>query len=135
MASSDCGASNFLICSQTERCTHKNIWPLNPIEMWGTGVLTALMALAVMSGIGGGGIIVPLLIVFYKLETKAAIAVSGCTILSGSISRFFITFKDRHPHKDATCIEYGISNVMLPTVLVGSLSGVVFNIVLPSIVL
>lgn len=93
------------------------------------------MALAVMSGIGGGGIIVPLLIVFYKLETKAAIAVSGCTILAGSICRYVITFKERHPHKDATCVEYGLSNVMLPIVLIGSLSGVLFNMLLPSIVL
>ena len=98
-------------------------------------MLTVLMALAVMSGIGGGGIIVPLLIVFYKLETKAAISVSGCTILAGSICRYFITFGERHPHKDATCIEYGLSNVMLPVVLIGSMSGVIFNMLLPSVLL
>jgi len=105
------------------------------MEAFGTAVLTVLMALAVMSGIGGGGIIVPLLIVFYKLDTKAAISVSGCTILSGSICRYFITLNERHPHKDATCIEYGLSNVMLPIVLIGSLSGVIFNMILPSVVL
>jgi uncharacterized membrane protein YfcA len=51
-----------------------------------------LMALAVMSGIGGGGIIVPLLMVFYKLSTKEAVAVSGFTILVGSVSRFAFTY-------------------------------------------
>jgi uncharacterized membrane protein YfcA len=93
------------------------------------------MALAVMSGIGGGGIIVPLLMVFYKLSTKEAIAISGFTILTGSITRYMITLGDRHPDKDATCIEYGLANVMLPTVLVGSISGVLFNMLLPSLVL
>lgn len=63
------------------------------IEIVGTVVLTILMALAVMSGIGGGGIIVPLLMVFYKLETKRAIAISGLTILVGSIARFGLTYK------------------------------------------
>ena len=98
-------------------------------------MLTILMALAVMSGIGGGGIIVPLLMVFYKLDTKGAIAASGFTILTGSIARYLITSKDRHPDKDATTIEYGLANVMLPTVLVGSIAGVLINMILPALVL
>lgn len=93
------------------------------------------MALAVMSGIGGGGIIVPLLMIFYKLDTKEAVAVSGFTILTGSITRYIITFNDRHPLKDATCIDYGITNVMLPTVLIGSIVGVFFNLLLPAIII
>jgi uncharacterized membrane protein YfcA len=109
------------------------VFPLEQVEIWGTAVLTILMALAVMSGIGGGGIIVPLLTMFYNLETKAAIAVSGFTILTGSITRFLTTFSDKHPSKDAVCIDYGITNVMLPTVLVGSISGVFFNLALPPI--
>ena len=93
------------------------------------------MALAVMSGIGGGGIIVPLLMIFYNLDTKEAVAVSGFTILTGSITRYLTTFKERHPNKDATCIDYGITNVMLPTVLVGSICGVFFNLALPAVVI
>ena len=132
---SQCGSSGLLICSSKSRCRHKYVFPLTKTEGWGTIVLTILMALAVMSGIGGGGIIVPLLIVFYKLETKEAISISGCTILSGSICRYIITINHRHPHKDATCIEYGLSNVMLPMVLIGSLTGVIFNMLLPSVIL
>ena len=98
-------------------------------------MLTLLLALAVMSGIGGGGIIVPLLMVFYKLETKKAIAVSGFTILIGSLSRFGFTYKARHPLKDATCIEYSVTNVMLPLVLIGSVAGVFFNIIFPSVII
>lgn len=106
---------------------------MQPIEVAGTVVLMVLMALAVMSGIGGGGIIVPLLMVFYKLATKEAVAVSGFTILVGSVSRFAFTYNERHPDKDATCIEYGITNVMLPVVLIGSIAGVFFNIIFPDI--
>jgi len=116
-------------------CDHKNVFPPLKIEIIGTIILTILMALAVMSGIGGGGIIVPLLMAFYDLYTKQAIAVSGFTIFLGSIVRYFITLKERHPDKDATCVEYGLSNVMLPTILIGSLTGVFFNMMLPSIVL
>lgn len=104
-------------------------------EILGTIVLTFLMALAVISGIGGGGIIVSLLMVFYKLNTREAIAVSGFTIFLGSISRFIITLKKRHPEKDAPVIDYSLANIMLPTVLVGSLVGVFLNLMLPSLVL
>lgn len=138
----DCGPSAFLMCAEDKStgddqkvCLHKNIFPIQGIEIGGTAVLTILMAMAVMSGIGGGGIIVPLLMMFYSLETKAAIAISGFTILTGSITRFITTFNEKHPSKDAVCIDYGITNVMLPTVLVGSIAGVFFNLALPAILI
>jgi uncharacterized membrane protein YfcA len=108
---------------------------MKSIEIIGTIVLTILMAIALVSGIGGGGIIVPLLMVFYKLPTKESIAVSGFSILIGGIGRFILTINMRHPEKDATCIDYGTTNVMLPIVLIGSISGVFFNMILPSVIL
>jgi hypothetical protein len=135
---SDCGDSIFLHCHRKDGhkiCMHKPIFPMHESEILGTVVLTVLMALAVISGIGGGGIIVSLLMVFYKLNTKEAIAVSGFTIFSGSIARFLITINKRHPHKDAPVIDYSLANIMLPTVLVGSLFGVFLNLLLPSLVL
>lgn len=115
---------------------HKNLFPdIKQIEIWGTLVLTVMIALAVISGIGGGGIVVPLLMIFYNMDTKEAVAVSGFTILLGSLVRYGTTVKQRHPDKDATTIEYGISNLMLPTVLVGSITGVFLNQILPEIIL
>jgi len=93
------------------------------------------MALAVVSGIGGGGIIVSLLMVFYKLSTKEAIAVSGFTILTGSFVRFLMTLNKRHPEKDAPIIDYALTNIMLPMVLTGSMCGVFLNLMLPNIIL
>lgn len=114
---------------------HKDLFPVKGIEIGGTFVLLILKALAVMSGIGGGGIIVPLLMVFYNLNTKNAVAISGFTILTGAITRYLITLGERHPDKEATCIDYGITNVMLPTVMIGSTIGVFFNIIFPSIII
>ena len=104
-------------------------------EIVGTVVLAVLITMAVMSGIGGGGIMVPLLMVFYHFSTKEAIAISEFTILMGGIARYISTLKHRHPDKDATCIEYSLSNVMLPPLLTGSITGVYFNILFPALVL
>lgn len=101
------------------------------MEILGTVILTLLMSLSVMAGVGGGGIIVSFIMVFCKLDIKDAITISGFTIVVGSLSRFAMTYKERHPSKDATCIEYGITNIMLPTVLIGSILGILFNIIFP----
>lgn len=105
------------------------------MEIIGTFVLTILNVLTAISGIGGGGIVVPLLMVFFELQTKKAVAVSGFIILLVSICRYVTTLKHRHPDKDATTIEYGLTNLMLPTVLVGSITGVFLNMLLPALVL
>jgi len=76
-----------------------------------------------------------MLMVFYSMDTKAAIAISSFIILTGSVTRFFVTFNQKHPTKDATCIDYGLTNVMLPTVFIGTVSGVIFNIMLPDIMI
>lgn len=46
-----------------------------------------------------------------------------------------MTRNDRHPDKDAPCVEYALTNVMLPTVLVGSQCGVLMNIIFPNMLL
>jgi uncharacterized membrane protein YfcA len=104
-------------------------------EIYGTLVLTIMMVLAVTSGIGGGGVVVPLLMIFYALSTKEAVAVSGFTILLGSIFRYITCISNRHPDKDSPSIEYGLSNLMLPTVLVGSITGVFLNMIFPALIL
>lgn len=93
------------------------------------------MSLSVMAGVGGGGIIVSFIMVFCNLDIKDAVAISGFTILVGSLTRFAMTYHERHPFKDAVQIDYAISAVMLPTVLVGSTLGILFNIVFPQVVI
>jgi uncharacterized membrane protein YfcA len=105
------------------------------IEIWGTAVLAVTKTLAVISGIGGGGIVVPLLMVFYNMNTKEAVAISGFTMLMGCCCRYGIVLRMRHPDKDATTVDYSVANLMLPTVLLGSVTGVFINQLLPDIIL
>lgn len=77
----------------------------------------------------------PLTITFFGFSTKEAIAISGFSILTGSIGRYLFNINNRHPEKDATEIDYGVAALMLPTVLVGSFIGVFINIMFPALVL
>ena len=136
MVNSDCGTSRWQFCDEkSNRCVHKLLFPLENLEIWGTAVLTIFMAVAIMSGIGGGGVIVCLLMFFFKLDTKSAIAINYFAIFSGAATRFIVTFNERHPEKDATTIDYGISNIMLPLVMMGTIFGIYCNMLLPELVI
>lgn len=124
----DCGTDGWEYCdTDLQKCVHKKLYPMKTIEIYGIIVMTIMIMMAVIAGIGGGGIMVPLLMIFFNMQTKEAAAVSGFTIWFGSIIRYSTNFNQRHPDKDAVAIDYGLSNLMLPTVLVGSVSGVFLN--------
>jgi uncharacterized membrane protein YfcA len=119
----------------TNLCAHKHFFPLKPLEYWGTIFLTLFMAVAIMSGIGGGGVIVVILMYYFKLDAKSAIAINYFAIFSGATTRYVCTYNDRHPEKDATSIDYGISNIMLPLVMIGTIFGIYCNMLLPNLVI
>jgi len=130
----DCPTSPFKICVEGV-CKHKSIFPMYPSEFFGILVLPALLALANVGGIGGGGLIIPITMALFSFTTKQAIAISGFTILTGSVTRFLLQLNEKHPEKNATVIDYGIVIVMMPMVLVGSFVGVLVNVMLPGVVL
>ena len=78
------------------------------------------MPIAIMAAVGGGGIVIPMLMLFFKVEQREAIAISGFSITAGSITRFLMTFNQRHPKKDAPCVDYSVVTVMMPAIFVGS---------------
>ena len=131
----DCPHYPYLVCSEQHICEHKGVFPVYEKEFAGIIVLTFLIALANVSGIGGGGLIIPISMALFTFTTKEAIAISGFTIFTGSVTRFFYSYNQRHPEKDATLIDYGIVIVMMPLVLLGSYIGVLMNLMLPPILL
>ena len=131
---SDCPQSPYYVC-RAKICVHKGIFPIYRSEFIGVLVLTVLIALANVGGVGGGGLIIPIIMALFGFHTKEAIAISGFTIFTGSVARFIYSYNQRHPEKDATMIDYGIVIVMMPLVLVGSFVGVLVNIMLPPVLL
>jgi uncharacterized membrane protein YfcA len=133
LADSDCEQPYF-VCSEN-MCLHKGIFPMYLPEFLGFLILPALVGLANVAGIGGGGITVPIVMICWGFTTKQSVALSGATIFVGSVVRFFYSLDRKHPEKKATSIDYGIVIVMLPLVLVGSFTGVLINVMLPPILL
>lgn len=76
------------IIESTLECVHKPLLPMYTIEITGIVVLSILMMLCTVAGIGGGGVVVPLLSVFFTFSFKEATAISGFSILLCSITRY-----------------------------------------------
>lgn len=80
------------------------------------------MLLSNVGGIGGGGIAIPMVQIFFGFDDlKKAIAISSFSICCSSFVRFIFNWKERHPEKKSmVAIDYGLTNVMMPLALIGT---------------
>ena len=112
------------------------IWPMPPLEIAGTVTFSIFMALSTVAGIGGGGVAIPMVMGFFGFSMKPAIAISSFSIMVTTIARFIFNFTERHPEKpNCTSIDYGMTTVMMPLTLIGSLIGAFIYVSFPDIVL
>lgn len=105
------------------------------MEWGGTFIFALVMCLSNVAGIGGGGVAIPLLQIFFYLELKKAIPISSFAIMISTLARFIWNFNESHPEKKSTSIDYGLTNVMMPLTLVGSLSGSYILITFPELII
>jgi uncharacterized membrane protein YfcA len=119
-----------------KECVHKPLFPMQPKEWVGTFVFSLIMCLSNVAGIGGGGVAIPLAMYFFNLSTKPAIAISSFAIMISTLARFFYNFNERHPEKpNSACIDYNMTNVMMPLTMMGSLIGAFFYLLFPDLVI
>lgn len=117
---------------EPKECVHKPLWPLTPKEWLGTFVFSFIMMLSNVAGIGGGGVAIPLAMYFFNLSTKPAIAISSFAIMVSTLARFLFNFNERHPEKpQMCCIDYSLTNVMMPLTMIGSLTGAFIYLLFP----
>lgn len=117
-------------------CKHKPLFPMTSQEIVGSFVFALVMLLSNVGGIGGGGVAIPLVMVFFNFSMKPAIAISSFSIMCATLARFFFNFNEKHPEKPGcTSIDYGMTNVMMPLTMVGSLVGAYVYVAFPDLVL
>lgn len=90
-------------------------------------VLIGLICAAI-GGMGGGGILVPVYMIFWLVPTKFAIPLSNVTILGSACSHFLMNKNRAHPHdRHSPIIDYNLALMMEPTTILGSIVGAVLN--------
>lgn len=114
---------------------HKDIFPLDTSDYVGTFLIIIGLMIAASGGIGGGGIIVPLLILVFGFSPKKAIPLSNFTILGSSLTNMLMNLSKRHPHTDRPLIDWNLIMVMEPLTVGGAVCGTFLSKVLPDLVL
>ena len=77
----------FLINSA---CDHKHLSPVNGNDIGLCIVLFIVLALASATGIGGGGLLIPMMMVISTFPTYYSVPLSVTSIVGGSITRFLL---------------------------------------------
>ena len=127
--------SQYEVCLHQE-CTHKPLLPLTPLEIASPFIMALSIALSNAAGGGGAALIVPILIVLLSLTEPEAVALSNFLIFLGSVVRFVVGFKQRHPdNPDRPAIHYDYVVLLVPNPLLGTLIGVHLNEFFPEVVL
>ena len=84
-------------------------------------------------GLGGGGVIVPLMMGLYRFDAKNAVAISNFATPWSAVVRFVKNTGESHPLKNGKgiLIDYNICTLMLPSAIVGASIGSIVNQMMP----
>ena len=121
----------LLLQRATSLPAHKRLLPLGQSDMYGFSLISLSSALAAGAGIGGGGMLVPILILIVGFEPHDATPLSNVAILGGSLANLYSNAPRRHPIRDKPLISYEVALLMEPMTMLGALGGCVLNKIFP----
>jgi hypothetical protein len=101
---------------------HKDLFPLDTSDWWGTVLVTLGLLVAASGGIGGGGILVPLFILVFGFRPRYAIPLSNFSILGSSVTNMVMNLPKRHPNADRPLVDWDLILVMEPLKMAGAVS-------------
>lgn len=98
----------------------------NPVmHTIGSILMFVLIALSNAGGLSGAGSNIPIMLIFFTMDMKEAVPISGFVAVVATVMRFVLGFSTKHPHSDKrVSINYEVVEITMPAVFLGSLIGV-----------
>eukprot|EP01065_Artemidia_motanka_P024407 TRINITY_DN2909_c0_g1_i1.p1 TRINITY_DN2909_c0_g1~~TRINITY_DN2909_c0_g1_i1.p1 ORF type:complete len:592 (+),score=114.07 TRINITY_DN2909_c0_g1_i1:267-1778(+) len=90
-----------------------------------------ISGLAVLAGIGGGGMLVPLYINALGASPRLAVPISQATIFGSSLVNVSVNVRRKHPKGERPAIDYAAAGVLMPMTLAGTTLGKVLGNIVP----
>lgn len=106
--------------SSQRAAIHKDLYPLDRSDIVGTTLVGIGLMIAASGGVGGGGILVPLLIIVFGFHPKYAIPLSNFTILGSSVTNMILNLPKRHPDAQRPLVDWDLILVMEPVTMAGA---------------
>lgn len=113
-------------------CAHKSLLPLDLHDTVGFSLTIVASALASGSGIGGGGLLIPLLILVFGFPERRATPLSNVVILGGAVANLGFNLCKPHPSRRKPLIAFEVALMMEPMTMLGALVGTTLNKIFPS---
>lgn len=109
-------------------CKHKDLLhPLSFLEFFTILLLCLTSVISTVAGAGGGVFFFPVIIAILKFDPKEAVAIS-LTSLAGILTcRYVMSIPERHLRRDKPLINYDISIIYCPSIIIGTIFGVLLN--------
>lgn len=105
-------------------CKHKELWKPTILESIGIIIILVISVLASAVGIGGGPLYISILVFFFRFDSLEAQALSnGLIFLNSMITYCIIVFRKHPTIEHRSVIDYSLSIIMTPTMMVGSVLG------------
>jgi len=118
---------------QGKICLHKDFWPSMPPDFALFFTMFIIAVAAGATGIGGGGLNVPMLMMWSRFTIKEAVPLSHAGVMGNSLVMLFWNAPQRHPScTKRPLIDYELALLLLPAMLAGSNLGVLVGRTLPS---
>ncbi|OUZ99964.1 Transmembrane protein TauE like [Macleaya cordata] len=80
-----------------------------------------------VGGVGGGGIYVPMLTLIIGFDAKTSVPISKCMIMGAALSTVYYNLKRRHPTHDMPIIDYNLTLLVQPMLMLGISIGVILS--------
>ena len=84
------------------------------------------------SGLGGGLLFIPVLLLIMNVYPQEAIPISKIVIFAGAITSFIQNTKVKRPGRNSKALNYNLVIVNAPNLLLGTILGVTLNKILPN---
>ncbi|RZC93451.1 hypothetical protein C5167_007264 [Papaver somniferum] len=118
------------LLSESEQSGYRHQWP----EMkFGWKIIVGSIvgfigaACGSVGGVGGGGIYVPMLTLIIGFDAKSSVPLSKCMITGAAMSTVYYNLKRRHPTLDMPVIDYNLTLLMQPMLMLGISFGVILS--------
>lgn len=94
-----------------------------------------IIGLSNAGGLGGGFLVIPFVFWIYNYSLEETINNSYILVLGGSIGNLFTNLRIRHPKTAGPCINYDLTLLTAPLLIMGAIMGVKVKKLLPPVVL
>jgi len=115
------------------KCQHKPIFPLTIHEIVGSVLIVLFVGLSNVAGIGGASLLSPILLVCFHYNASKSIMIVYAMVFGGAFGNYLNVAFLKDPQTGKGYVEYDLSLICVPLMLIGTNIGVLLNKICPSI--